>query len=136
VEIFVAHHHRRHATAGKALHELDRKLAVLRRLQTMRMRVETKLGAKVFVQLVRAAERTAQRAADFDLMLARRGLAKHRIKRHEFVDVDGLEAEFARDPLRGFRRDVAEMFLQRVQQHKRRAALHGIMRDQLINLGF
>ena len=136
VEIFIAHHHWGCAAAGEALDEFDRELAVLRRLQTVRVRVEAELGAKVFVQLVRAAERTTQRATDLDLMFAWRGLPEHRVERHEFVDVDGLESQLARDPLRGLGRDVAEMFLQCVQQHERRAALHGIMRDQLVNLGF
>ncbi len=135
VEIFVAHHHRCHAATSEALHEFNRELPVLRRLQAVSMRVEAKLGAKVFVQFVRAAECAAQRATDLDLVFARCGLAEHRIKRHEFVDVDGLQTEFPGDPLRGFRRNVAEMFLQRVQQHERRAALHGITRDQLVDLG-
>ena len=57
VEIFVAHHHGGCAATGEALDEFDRELSVLRRLQTVCVRIETKLGAKVFVQLVRAAER-------------------------------------------------------------------------------
>ena len=48
----------------------------------------------------------------------------------------GCRPSFLRRPFDGFLRDPAEMFLQRVQQHERRAALHGIMRDQLVNLGF
>lgn len=49
VKILVAHHHRRRAAAGETLHEFDRELSVLRRLHTVRVRVEPELGAKVFV---------------------------------------------------------------------------------------
>ena len=102
VEILVAHHHWRSAATGEALDEFDRELSVLRRLQTVRVRIKTELGAKMFVQFVRAAQRAAQRAANLDLMFARRGLAEHRIERHELVDIDRLKSQLARNPLRGF----------------------------------
>ena len=102
VKIFVAHHHRRHAATSEALDEFDRELAILRRLQTVRVRVKAKLGAKMFVQLVRAADGTAQGATNFDLMFADRRLPEHRVECHELMDVDGLKSQFARDPLRGF----------------------------------
>ena len=101
MEIFVAHHHRRAAATGETLDELDGEFSVLRRLQAVRVRIKAELRAKVFVQFVRTTERTTQRAADLDLMFARRRLTEHRIERHELVNVDGLQAEFLGDPLGG-----------------------------------
>src|SRR5688572_1872547 len=138
VEILVAHHHRCGAATREAFDELDGKLAVLRGLQAVPMRVETELGAEVFVQLSGTAERAAQRAADFDHVLACRLLAEHRIERDELVNVDRLQAELLRGPLDGLLREPAEVFLQRVQQHQRRAPLlvRRIMRDEFVDLGF
>lgn len=101
VKILVAHYHRRAAATGETFHELDRELAVLRRLQTVRVRVETELRAKMFVELVRAAERAAQRATDLDLIFPGRLQPKHRIKRQQFVNVDRRQSQFARNPFDG-----------------------------------
>src|SRR4030095_15018670 len=57
VKIVVAHHHGRHAAAGQALDEFDRELSVLRRLRAVTVRIEPQLLAKMFVQLMRPAQR-------------------------------------------------------------------------------
>src|SRR5678816_1676227 len=46
VEILVAHHHRRGAATGEAFDKLDRETAVLRRLQAVRVGVESEFRAE------------------------------------------------------------------------------------------
>ena len=90
VKIVVAHHHRRGAATGETFDEFDRELSVLRRLRAMLVRVETQFPTKMLVEFIRATQRAAQRPANLDLIFAHRLLSEHRIKRHEFVNVDGL----------------------------------------------
>ena len=99
VEGFVAHHHRRGAATGQALDELDRELAVLRRLNAVLVRIETELVAKMFVQRVRAAQRAAQRTADSNLIFPDRLLPENRVKRDQLINIDWLQAEFLGGPL-------------------------------------
>jgi len=136
VEVVVHHHHRCGAATGEAFDEFDRELSVLRRLRAVRMRVQAQLLAKMFVEFIRTAQRAAQRPADLDLIFAHRLLPEHGIKRHKLIDVDWLQFEFLCRPLDRFLRNPAEMFLNGVQHHERRRAFHGVMRDQLVNLGF
>src|ERR1039457_4771584 len=91
VKRVVAHHNRGGAATGEAFDEFDRELSVLRRLRAVRVRVQTELVAKMFVQFISAAERATQRPADLDLVFAHRLLPEHRVKRHDFIDVDGLQ---------------------------------------------
>src|SRR6185369_3876643 len=136
VKVVVAHHHRCGAAASQAFDEFDRELSILRRLQTVRVRAEAQLLAKMLVQRIRTAKRAAQRAEKLDLVLPDRLLPKPRIKRHQFVNVDGLQAELARRPFDGFLREPTELFLEGVEQHQRRTALLRVMGDQLVDLGF
>ena len=69
VKLVAHHHHRRGAATRETFHEFNRELAVLRRLRTMLVRVQAQLFTKMMVQLLAAAQRAAQRAADLDLYL-------------------------------------------------------------------
>src|SRR5687767_11601226 len=51
VKIFVTHDHGPCAATRQAFDKLDRELAILARLNTVRLRIESELVAKVFVQL-------------------------------------------------------------------------------------
>src|SRR5262245_11157215 len=136
ITIVIAHHHPRRAATGETFDEFDCELRVSRRLQDVLVRIEAQLLAKMFVQLVRTAERATERAANLDLIFPDRLLPEHRVKRDEFVNVDRLQAELLGSPLHGFHRNPAEALLDRVQHHERRASLLRIMRDQLINHRF
>src|ERR1051326_7516230 len=57
VKIVVAHQHRRRAAAREAFDELEREFAVLRRLDTVRARIQAELAAETLVQFVRTAQR-------------------------------------------------------------------------------
>jgi len=129
VKFVVAHHHRGGAATGETFDEFDRELSVLRRLRAVRVRFQAQLLAKVFVEFIRAAQRAAQRPADLDLIFAHRLLLEHRIKRHEFVNVDGLQIELPGRPLDRFLRNPPEMFLDGVQHHERCCALDWVMRN-------
>src|ERR1043165_4530188 len=59
VESLVAHHDRGGAATGQAFDELDRELAVLRRLRAMLVGIQAKLVAELMVQLVRSTQGTA-----------------------------------------------------------------------------
>ncbi len=48
----------------------------------------------------------------------------------------GCNSSFAGDPFDGLLRDVAEMLLEGVQEHQRRAPLLRIMRHEFVQLGF
>ena len=136
VKIIIAHHHRRGAATGEALDEFHGELSVRRRLRAVLVRIQTEFLAKMFAQFIRATKRATQCAANFDLIFAHRLLPQHRIKRQDFLDVDRLQFQFFRRPLNRFPRNPAELFLDRVQHHERRRALHGIMRDQLVHFRF
>ena len=57
-------------------------------------------------------------------------------QRQRFFDLDVIQVQPPPDLRNHFIADVAE-FVLRIHQHgDQRAALHGIMRDQLVNLGF
>jgi hypothetical protein len=76
VKIIVAHHDRSSATARQAFHELDGEFAVLRCLDSVRVRVQVQLLAKMFMKFVRTAEGAAQGAANLELTSAGWFLAK------------------------------------------------------------
>ena len=61
-------------------------------------------------------------------------LAEHRVEGDELLDVDRLELELRGDPLDGVARDEALVLLDEVQERQRRAALHRVVRDHLVNL--
>src|SRR5262249_53567144 len=63
-------------------------------------------------------------------------LPEHRVERHQFQHVDGLDAQLGRRPLDGVQGKESAVRLQRVQYHERRAAFHRVMGEQFVNFGF
>src|SRR5437868_11863914 len=68
VKIVVAHHHWRGAATGETFDKFHCELSILRRLRTVRMRIQTHLLAKMFVQFILATQCATQCATNFDLM--------------------------------------------------------------------
>src|SRR5947208_979779 len=120
VEIVVAHHHRGGAATREAFDKLDRVFAILRCLRTVRVSIQSQTLTEMFVKFARAAERAAQRAANFQMKFPKRLASEHWIKRDDLVDVDRRQSELLRRPLDRFLRNPAVRFLNRVQPHQRR----------------
>ena len=99
VKIFVDHEHRGRAATGQALDKLDRKFAVLGGLQAVFRNVQTKFPADMIPQFMAAAQCATQSPANLDVVPARRRLPEHGIKRHQFVNIDRLQAELFGDPV-------------------------------------
>src|SRR5258708_1607877 len=81
VKRLVAHHHRRGAATAETLDKFNRKLAVFGRLRSVPVRIERKFGTKVPVQFISATQRTTQRPANPEVVLAHRALVEHWIER-------------------------------------------------------
>jgi len=115
IKLIADHQHRRGAATGEALDKFHRELAIRRGLRTRLLRVQAELLTKMPVQLIRAGERAAQRAANANLVFALRLLPEHRIKRHQLVNIDRMQLQLLRRPLDRRLRNAAEPLLDRVQ---------------------
>ena len=127
IKRIVAHHHGRGAAACEAFYKFDGVFPVRRCLRSMGFMVEAEFVAKMLVQFAGASQRATERAANLDLSFAHGLAAEHWIERYQFKDVNGLEVELCCSPLDGLARDPAELVLDSVQHHERRAALLGVM---------
>src|SRR5882672_4961328 len=130
---FIAHHYWRRATTGEAFDKFYRELSVLGCLRPVLLRVQSQLPAKVLVQLVRTAQGAAQRPANTQMIFSHGFELEHRIECNQLVDIDRLQFQFGSRPFDRLARKKSEMLLERMEQHHGRAALHRVMRDQLID---
>ena len=129
VEVVVDQHDGRRAAARETFDEIDRHFAVGRNFTEVRVEFLLEGGAG----FVATDERAGKRAANFDVPTTDGLLPEHWVKRDHFEHVDRMELKLGRDPLAGIGRQVANVLLDEVQQRERRAALHRVMGDYLVD---
>lgn len=77
---------------------------------------------KFFHQLIRATHRAGERAADADVKFSGSRLAEAGVERHDFQDLDRLDAQLARHPVDRRSGDETVVVLDVVKQRQHRRA--------------
>ena len=125
MEGFVDHDDGGGAATGEAFDELDGDFAVGGDL----VEFDAEFLFEGVANFVGAFERAGKGAADFDVAASDGVAFEHGVEGDDFVDVDELEFESGSDPFDGFVGNVADVFLDEVQERERGAALDRIVRD-------
>ena len=131
-QLVIDHHHRTSAAGRQAFDRGNREQTIARVL----VQFDAEFLLQAFEDATATAEFAGERSAHLDVELAARFGREHRVKRNQLPDVDRLQAELGRGPLDLLLAELAELFLQEMQepQHCRPFVLRRVVRDDLVDV--